>query len=75
MTVLMACVIGGISVALGWRLGMAPLGVGMGAAIAILILFTGYRLFGVPLAWPVGIQAVLALAGLFAAVRQTGVFR
>ena len=75
LTVLMATVIGGISVALGWRLGMAPLGIGMGAAIAILILFTGYRLFGVPLAWPVAIQAALAVAGMFALVRQTGVFR
>ena len=75
LTLVAATVIGGISVALGWRLGMAPLGVGMGAAIAILILFTGYRLFGVPLAWPVSIQAALAVAGLFAAVRQTGVFR
>ena len=75
LTLIAATVIGGVSVALGWRLGMAPLGVGMGAAIAILILFTGYRLFGVPLAWPVSIQAALAVAGLFAAVRQTGVFR
>ena len=75
LTLVAATVIGGVSVALGWRLGMAPLGVGMGAAIAILILFTGYRLFGVPLAWPVSIQAALAVAGLFAAVRQTGVFR
>ena len=75
LTVLAATVIGGISVALGWRLGMAPLGIGMGASIAILILFTGYRLYDVPLAWPVAIQAALAVAGMFALVRQTGVFR
>ena len=75
LTVLAATVIGGISVALGWRLGMAPLGIGMGASIAILILFTGYRLYDVPLAWPVAIQAALAVAGMFALVRQTGALR
>ena len=65
----------GLSVALSWRRGMASLGVGMGAAILILILFAGYRLFGTPLAWPVAAQALVAVAGLFALVRQTGVFR
>ena len=74
-TVLGALVIGGISLALSWRLGMAPLGAGMGAAIGVLILFTGYRLLGIPLAWPVAIQSALAVAGLFALVRQTGIFR
>ncbi len=73
--VVAATVVGGISIALAWRLGMAPLGVGMGAAIAVLILFTGVRLYGIPLAWPVAMQAVLAVAGMFALVRQTGVFR
>ena len=58
-----------------WRRGMAPLGVGMGATIFILILFTGYRLYGTPLAWPVAALAVVAAAGLYALVRQTGVFR
>ena len=47
----------------------------MGAAILILILFAGYRLFGTPLAWPVAAQALVAVAGLYALVRQTGVFR
>ena len=59
----------------GWQRGMASLGVGMGAAILILILFVGYRLFGTPLAWPVAAQALVAVAGLYALVRQTGVFR
>ena len=54
---------------------MAPLGVGMGAAILILVLFTGYRLLGTPLAWAVAAQALVAVAGLYALVRQTGVFR
>ena len=53
---------------------MAPLGVGMGAAILILVLFTGYRLLGTPLAWAVAAQALVAVAGLYALVRQTGVF-
>ena len=73
--VVAATVVGGISIAVAWRLGMAPLGVGMGAAIAVLVLFTGYRLYGIPLAWPVAMQAALAVAGMFALVRQTGVFR
>ena len=73
--VVAATVVGGISIALAWRLGMAPLGVGMGAAVAVLILFVGFRLYGIPLAWPVAMQAALAVAGMFALVRQTGVFR
>ncbi len=71
----LALVAGGVSIALGWRRGMAPLGVGMGVAITILILFVGYRLFGTPVAWPVAAQAAVAVAGIFAVVRQTGVFR
>ena len=70
-----AIVVAALSVALSWRRGMVPLGVGMGATILILILFTGYRLFGTPLAWPVAAQTLVAVAGLFALVRQAGVFR
>ena len=54
---------------------MAALGGGIGAAILILILFVGYRLFGTPLAWPVAAQALVAVSGIYALVRQTGVFR
>ena len=75
VVVTLAVGVGGLSVALAWRRGMAPLGVGMGIAILILILFTGYRLYGVPLAWGVAAQSVVGVAGLFALVRQTGVFR
>ena len=75
VVLLSAVLVAGLSVALSWRRGMAPLGVGMGAAILILILFTGYRLLGTPLAWPVAAQSLVAVAGLFALVRQTGVFR
>ena len=75
MVLVVAVVIAGVSVALSWRRGMVPLGVGMGAAIFILILFVGYRLFGTPLAWPVAAQSLVAVAGIFALIRQTGVFR
>ena len=70
-----ALVVGALSIALSWRRGMVPLGVGMAAAISILILFVGYRLFETPLAWPIAAQSLVAVAGLFAIVRQTGVFK
>ena len=75
VVVVAAVVVAGLSVALSWRRGMAPLGVGMGAASLILILFTGYRLFGIPLAWPVAAQVLVAVTGIYALVRQFGVFR
>ena len=75
VAVLTAAVLGAMSVASGWRVGAQPLGVGMAFAIAILVLFTFYRLYGIPWAWPVALQAVLASAGAFALARQTGVFR
>ena len=75
LVVVSSVLVAGLCVAISWRRGMAPLGVGMGAAIMILILFTGYRLFGTPLAWPVAAQSLVAVAGIFALVRQTGVFR
>ena len=65
----------GLSLAVSWRRGMAPLGVGMGAAILILMLFTGHLLLGTPIAWPIAAQVVVAVTGLFALVRQFGVFR
>ena len=64
-----------LSIALSWKRGMAPLGVGMGVAIAILILFTGYRLLDTSVAWPIAAQFMIAVLGLIALVRQTGVFR
>ena len=75
VVVVVGLVLAGLSVVLSWRRGMAPLGVGAGAAILILVLFTGYRLLGTPLAWAVAAQALVAVAGLYALVRQTGVFR
>ena len=70
-----AMVLGGLSVSLGWRRGMAPLGVGMGCAICILVLFAGYRLWGTPIAWAIAAQAVVAVAGIVALVKQTGVLQ
>ena len=64
-----------LSIALNWRRGMAPLGAGMAASIAILILFVGYRLLGIPVGWPIAAQFVVGVLGVVALVRQTGVFR
>ena len=73
--VLVATALGAVSIAVTWRVGMAPLGVGMAFAIVILVLFNSYRLLGIPLAWPVALQTVLAVAGAYAGVRQLGVLR
>ena len=54
---------------------MAPLGFGMAAAISVLILFAGWRLFGTNLAWPIAVELLLAVGGIVALVRQFGVFR
>ena len=75
LMLLMAVVVSAMTIAITWRRGMAPLGVGMACAISILIFFAGYRLFGTPLAWAVALQLLVAAAGLFALVRQVGVFR
>ena len=75
MVVVIGLIVGSLNVALAWRRGMASLGVGMGCAILILILFTGYRLYGTPIAWPVAVQSVVAVTGLYAIVRQVGVFK
>ena len=70
-----ATVLATLSIAISWRRGMAPLGVGMGAAIFIMILFAGYRLLGTNIAWPIAAQGLVFVAGLIAVVRQFGVFR
>ena len=48
---------------------------GTGTSAAILILFPGYRLLGTPVAWAVAAQSLVAVLGMFAVVKQTGVFR
>ena len=70
-----AVVVAGFSVALSWRRGMAPLGVGMAAAIFILILFAGHRVLGTPVAWAVAAQILVAVMGAVALARQFGVLR
>ena len=57
-----AMVIAATSFALSWRRGMAPLGAGIGGALGILILFTGWRLVGTSFAWAIGLQVVVAVA-------------
>ena len=71
--VTVALVVGGMAVVLSWRKGMAPLGVGMACAVCILILLAGYRLYGTPVAWPIALQALVAVTGIYALIRQTGV--
>ena len=75
LTLVVGMVLGSVSVALTWRSGMAPLGVGMGAAIFIMVLFVGHRLLGTNLAWAIGAQVLVAAAGIFAVARQLGVLR
>ena len=70
-----ALVIASVSIGISWQRGMAPVGVGMGCAIFILILFVGYRLLDTSVAWPVGAQALVVVAGFVALVRQFGVLR
>ena len=75
LVLLLSVGVSGLSIAISWRRGMAALGVGMGAAIFVLILFAGWKLFGTPLAWAVVVQVLIGVAGFFALVRQLGVFR
>ncbi len=75
LVVTAAMVTATLSIAISWRRGMAPLVVGMGAAIFILILFAGYRLLGTNIAWPIAAQALVAVAGLLALTKQFGLFR
>ena len=44
VSVLVATALGAVSIAVTWRVGMAPLGVGMAFAIVILVLFNSHRL-------------------------------
>ena len=75
LSVLVALIAAGTCMVLSWRRGMAPLGAGMATAIFVLILFTSYRLYGIPGAWPLAAQALIGVSGLYAMVRQAGVFR
>ena len=76
MVALGAVVLGGVSMAVSLPRGnMATLGMGMGTAIFILVLFVGYRLLGTPVAWPIAAQTLIAVIGVVALIRQFGVWR
>lgn len=59
----------------GWKRGMRPLGVGMGFSVSVISLYLGYRLLGIPAAWPIGAQTIIAIPGIIAFARQLGAFR
>ena len=63
------------SVVAGWKRGMRPLGVGMGFSVLIISLYLAYRLLGIPAAWPIGAQTLVAIPGVVAFARQIGAFR
>ncbi len=70
LVLLTALMLAGTTFALSWRRGMAPLGVGMGAAILVLVLFTGYRVLGTSVAWAIAAQLLVAIAGFLAVVKR-----
>ena len=70
-----ALTLGAAAIAIAWVRGMAPLGVGMGCGIVVLVLFIAWRLLDTSLAWAVGAQAVVVMGGGYALARQLGVIR
>ena len=64
-----------VCVVAGWKRGMRPLGVGMGFSVSVISLYLGYRLLGIPAAWPIGAQTIIAIPGIIAFARQLGAFR
>ena len=75
MTVAFAALLASVSLVKGLRRGMAPAGAGMACVTLVLVLYRGFLMFGTPWLWPVAAQAIILMAGLYALVRQTGVFR
>ena len=73
--IVMAFMVAGLCIALSWKRGMVPLGFGMGFAAMVLVFFIGYRLYGIPLAWPVAAQTLVGVLGMVALVRQIGIWR
>ena len=70
-----AIVLALVSVRMGYRRGVAALGVGMACAMMVDVLYAGYSLFGIPVAWAIGVQVPILLLGAYALVRQLGVLR
>ena len=58
-----------------WRVGMAPLGVGMGAAMSIMWIWLGIRLVGLPIAWGVAGITLVMVGGAAAFVVMLGLTR
>ena len=63
------------SVVAGWKRGMRPLGVGMAFSVTVVSLYVAQQLLGVPEAWAIGAQALIAIPGIIAFARQLGAFR
>jgi len=63
------------SIVAGWKRGMRPLGVGMAFSVMVVSLYLAHRLLGIPVAWPIGAQALIVIPGLVAFARQAGAFR
>ena len=64
-----------VSVWAGWRRGMRPLGMGMGFSVLVISLYVAYVLLGIPAAWPIGAQSLVAVLGIIAFARQLGAFK
>ena len=67
--------VAGVSVWAGWRRGMRPLGMGMGFSVLVISLYVAYVLLGIPAAWPIGAQSLVAITGMIAFARQLGAFK
>ena len=63
------------SIVAGWKRGMKPLGVGMAFSATVVSLYLAHLLLGIPVAWPIGAQALIVIPGLVALARQLGAFR
>ena len=64
-----------VSVVAGFKRGMRPLGVGMAFSVIVISLYLGTELLGIPLAWAIGAQSLVAIPGVIAVARQAGAFR
>ena len=63
------------SVVAGWKRGMRPLGVGMAFSVTVVSLYVAQQLLGIPEAWAIGAQTLIAIPGIIAFARQLGAFR
>ena len=75
LVALMALMAGSYSINRSLKQGLGALGLGMAAAVFVLILFTGHALVETPVYWAYIAQMVIAVPGVVGIVRQAGVFR